>query len=103
MTKKQKEPKTFNGKKGNCKTQNFYILLAFLLVTIVLLISVSSYCYLIKYQAKQNRLLPFNATNNESKSFVLIICYKKMESKTDLKEIDIKNHMCYYFDDIIKI
>ena len=26
-----------------------------------------------------------------------------MESKSELKEIDIKDHMCYYFDDIIKI
>ena len=25
-----------------------------------------------------------------------------MESKDELKEIDIKNLMCYYFDDIIK-
>ena len=25
-----------------------------------------------------------------------------MESKDELKEIDIKNHACYYFDDIIK-
>ena len=25
-----------------------------------------------------------------------------MESKHELKEIDIKNCMCYYFDDIIK-
>ena len=26
-----------------------------------------------------------------------------MESNDKLKEIDIKNHMCYYFNDIIKI
>ena len=26
-----------------------------------------------------------------------------MESNDELKEIDIKNRMCYYFDDIIKI
>ena len=32
-----------------CKTQNFYILLAFLLITIALLIAVSIYCYLIKF------------------------------------------------------
>ena len=24
-----------------------------------------------------------------------------MKSKNELKEIDIKNHVCYYFDDII--
>ena len=42
-------PINFNEKKVTCKTQNFYILLAFLLITIVLLIAVSIYCYLIKY------------------------------------------------------
>ena len=39
----------FNEKKSTCKTQNFYILLVFLLITIALLIAVSIYCYLIKY------------------------------------------------------
>ena len=43
----------FNEKKAICKTQNFYILLAFLSITIALLIAVSMYCYLIKYRAKQ--------------------------------------------------
>ena len=43
----------FNEKKATCKTQNFYILLAFLLITTALLISVSTYCHLIKYQTKQ--------------------------------------------------
>ena len=38
----------FNEKKATCKTQNFYILLAFLSITIALLIAVSIYCYLIK-------------------------------------------------------
>ena len=32
-----------------CKTQNFYVLLAFLLITIAFLIAVSIYCDLIKY------------------------------------------------------
>ena len=45
-----------------CKTQNFYILLDFLLITIALLIAVSIYCYLMKYQAKQRHLLPFHDT-----------------------------------------
>ena len=53
----------FNEKEATCKTQNFYILLVFLLITMTLLISVSIYCYLIKYRAKQ--LLPFHYTNNE--------------------------------------
>ena len=52
------------------KTQYFYILLALLLITIIaLLIAVSIYRYLIKYQANQKRLLPFYSTNNELKKF----------------------------------
>ena len=54
-------PTNFNQKKANC---NFYILLGFLLITIALLITVDIYCYLIKYQAKQKHLLPFQSTNN---------------------------------------
>ena len=50
--------------------QNFYILLAFLLFTIALLIAVSIYYYLIKYQAKQKHLLPFHFTNNELKEII---------------------------------
>ena len=41
--------KNFNEKKATCKMENFHILLAFLLITIALLIAVSIYCYLIKY------------------------------------------------------
>ena len=68
-----KEPKTvptnYNEKNITCKTQNFYILLTFLLITIVLLIAVSIYRYLIKYQAKQKQkhLLTFQVTNNKLK------------------------------------
>ena len=43
------EEANFNEKNITCITQNFYILLAFLLITIALLIAVSIYCYLIKY------------------------------------------------------
>ena len=46
-----------------CKTQNFYILLAFFLITIALLMAVSIYCYLIKCRPKQKHLLPFQFTN----------------------------------------
>ena len=42
-------PINLNENKTNCKMQNFYILLAFLLITIALLIAVSIYCCLIKY------------------------------------------------------
>ena len=52
--------RNFNEKKVTCKTQRFYLLLAFLLITIVLLIAVRIYCYLIKYQVKN--MLPFHDT-----------------------------------------
>ena len=35
------------------------------------------------------------------KSFVLI--FITMESKDELKEIDIKSCTCYYFDDILRL
>ena len=57
----------FTEKKATCKTQNFYILFEFLLVTIALLIAVSIYCYLIKYRAIQKHVLPFHFTNNKLK------------------------------------
>ena len=59
----------FNEKKAICKTQNFHILLAFLLFTIVLLIAVSIYCSLIKYQGKH--LLPFRNTNDKLNKFYI--------------------------------
>ena len=52
-------------KKVACKIQNFYKLLAFSLTNIALLIAVSIYCYLIKYQVKEKQLLPFHVINNE--------------------------------------
>ena len=74
-----------------CKTQNSYLLLAFLLITIALLIAVSIYYYLIKYLAKQNYLLPFHFTNNDIKQ-VFYWQYKlKMSNK--IKDINIKNHI----------
>ena len=60
-------PTNFNEKKLSCKTQSFYILLAFSLITIALLITVSIYCYLIKYQPKD--LLPFHNTKNKLNKF----------------------------------
>ena len=44
---------------------NFYILLGFLSITIVLLTAVSIYYYLIKYQTKQKHSLPFHVTNDK--------------------------------------
>ena len=48
-----------------CNSKNFYVLLAFLLISIVFLIAASTYCYLIKYQVKQKHLLPFYITNDK--------------------------------------
>ena len=50
--------------------QNFYIVFAFLLVTIALLIAVSIYCYLIKYRGKQKHLLRIHFTNNKLKKTI---------------------------------
>ena len=68
--KKQKLFQHILMKRKQLQNAKFYILLAFLLITITLLISVSLYCYLIKYQAKQKHLLPFRDTNNELREVV---------------------------------
>ena len=47
------------------KKKRFYILLVFVLITSTLLIAVSTYCFLMKYKAKQKHLLPFYITNNK--------------------------------------
>ena len=59
LKKKQTISTNFNEKKATCKTQNLYILLAFLLITIALFIVASIYCYLIKYRTKQKHFLLF--------------------------------------------
>ena len=59
----------FNEKYITCKTQSFYILLTFLLITIKLLIAVSIYRYLIKYHAKN--LLAFHNTNDKLHKFCI--------------------------------
>ena len=41
-----------------------YILLAFFLITIVLLVAVKAYAYLIKYKVKQKHLLPYYVTTD---------------------------------------
>ena len=63
-------PTNFSKKKATSKTRNFYILLAFLLITVELLTAVSIYSYLIKYRAKQKHLLPFHDTNNELREVI---------------------------------
>ena len=49
---------------------NFYILLAFLLIIIALLIAISINCCLIKYRVKQKHLLPHHITNNKLKEIL---------------------------------
>ena len=56
-------PTNFNKKKVTCKTRIFYILLAFLLITIALSIAASIYSYLIKYQTKKNNFYRFTTQN----------------------------------------
>ena len=55
--KEDADGKLYDEKKATCKTQNFYILLAFLLIAIALLIAISIYCYLTKYIEKQNKFI----------------------------------------------
>ena len=55
-----------------------------------------------KHQAKPKRLLPYHVTNSNLK-FYISKCIVNMESNDELKETDIKNCTCYYFDDVIKI
>ena len=59
MIKKQKPLQHFLMENAIFKTQNFCILLAFLLIPTVLLIVASVCCYLIKYWVKQKHLLPY--------------------------------------------
>ena len=59
----------FNEKNINRKAPSFCILLFFLLITIALLIAVSRYCHMIKYQAKQKHLLPFSQHEIETNPY----------------------------------
>ena len=68
----------------------------------VQIIAISVYCYLIKYKAKQKDLLSIYVTSNKLNKFCINNILIKMESKNELKEIDIKIRTCYCFDDIIK-
>ena len=54
--------RNFNEKMQPLK-QSFYILLAFILIVIRLLIAVRIYCYLIKYKAKLKHTFPYYITN----------------------------------------
>ena len=65
------------------------VLLAFLLITITLLIAVSIYCYLIKYRANQKHLLPFNFKKNKFKKNYIL----RMSNK--VKELGLTNRTYY--------
>ena len=93
----------FNEKNVICKTKSMYILLAFLLITITLLITFSIYCYLTKYKSKQKYLLPYYVTNNKQKKFCINNILMKIESNDELKEIDSKNRTCSFFGDIMRV
>ena len=67
---KKNYTKNFNEKKATCKTQNLYVLIAFLLITIKCLISVSIYCYVMKYQVKRKHPLPLQLTNDKLKEIM---------------------------------
>ena len=69
MTNKQTKSVSTNFKKKGktCKTQNFYILLAFLLITIKLLIPVRICYFLMKRQSTQKHLLPVHVAINKPK------------------------------------
>ena len=49
----------FNNNKGSCKMNNYYILLTFLLVTILFLMTVTICYYCINYCSKQECILPY--------------------------------------------
>ena len=59
------EETNFIEKNITCETQKKSVLIAFLLITITLLIAVIIYCYLMKLQVKQKHLLPFHNTKLE--------------------------------------
>ena len=75
-----------NDKKAACNINN-YILFTFLLVTILLLIIPT---------------IPYQCLKHRSERHHHISHIQK-ESINELKEIGIKNCVCYYFDDIINI
>ena len=68
----------------------------------MLLIVVSIYSYLIKYQAKQKHLLPFHDTNNEIKKFCLNnVLQKKWKVKKNYnilcKRLTVFKRLCIRF------
>ena len=66
-------------------------------------IIISCYLYYISYRRKQKHfLLPFNSTIPKLSEIRYLKYIMKMKSNDELKEFNIKNRTCYYFDDIDK-
>ena len=86
-----------------CKTQTFYILLTFLLITMALLIAVSIYCYRINNKQSKNIYYFYHVTNNELREISINKRIINMDSDDELKKIDIKNCRYHYFGDMIKL
>ena len=63
-----------------CKIENFYLLLAFPLISILLLVifSVHYYYYHIKHQSKQKQILPYYHSNNKLKGINITNIMQKM-------------------------
>ena len=57
----------FKRRRGTCKMKNFYILLAFSLINILLLITVGSFYYYqhVKHRSKQKKILLYCHNNNK--------------------------------------
>ena len=68
MKKQKNIPIKFNEKKATCKL--VITLLAFLSITIALLITVDFHSYLIKNRTKQKIFLPFYKTSSELKQLL---------------------------------
>ena len=64
-TKSYDEKTKNNAKNVMCETKSFYILLAFLLFSITLLIAFMIYFYLIKYKERKKHLLAYYVINNK--------------------------------------
>ena len=67
MTNKQNQFQQILKRKVKLVKQNFYILLAFLLITITLLIPVKICYFLMKRQSTQKHLLPVHVVINKPK------------------------------------
>ena len=61
----------FKHRRGTCKMKNFYILLAFSLINILLLITVGSFYYYqhVKHRSKQKKILLCCHNNNKWKNW----------------------------------